>query len=228
MATHAAPLQDAPSSPSNPIVVGLTGGIGAGKSLVARMFAALGAPTWDADETAKKLYQTDHALRQSIVERWGPEVGLCNDQGQVVDVRRSVVADLVFANPEELAWLEAQVHPAVARSFERWLEFQKRACAPKWVVREAAILFESGSDATCDVTITIEAPEPLRIQRVKERARAHGQPVPTEEEIRARMAKQWTESERTTRADHVLRNDEDCALLPQVLNLWRTMCGDLA
>ncbi len=210
------------------MVVGLTGGMGAGKSLVARMFAALGAPTWDADDAAKKLYQTDQALRQSIVERWGPEVGLCNDQGQVVDVRRAVLADLVFANPDELAWLEAQVHPAVARSFQRWLELQTRACAPKWVVREAAILFESGSDATCDVTITIEAPDYLRVQRVKQRARAHGQRVPTEEEIRARMAKQWTESERTTRADHVLRNDEDCALLPQVLNLWRTLGGDMA
>lgn len=202
---------------SRPVVVGVTGGIAAGKSLVTRMFSALGAPTWDADSAAKRLYQTDATLQQATLDRWGPRIAKFDEDGRMVDVNREVLAEVIFSDLDELAWLEAQVHPAVGRAFSSWLEGQTHASV---VIREAAILFESGSDATCDVTLTVEAPEALRIRRAQERARQRGQAVPAESEVRARLARQWTQAQRVTRADHVLRNGPKDALLPQVLAIW--------
>ena len=206
-----------PVHASRPSVVGVTGGMAAGKSLVTRMFAALGAPTWDADFAAKRLYQTDATLQQATLDRWGPRIAKLDEFGRMVDVDRQALAEVVFSSPDELAWLEAQVHPAVGRAFSSWLEAQNHA---RVVIREAAILFESGSGATCDVTLTVEAPEALRIRRAQDRARQHGQVVPSESEIKARLARQWTEAQRVSKADHVLRNDAKDALLPQVLAIW--------
>jgi dephospho-CoA kinase len=202
---------------SRPLIVGVTGGMAAGKSLVTRMFAALGTPTWDADSAAKRLYQTDATLQQATLDRWGPRIAKLDEDGRMVDVDRKSLAEVVFSNPDELTWLEAQVHPAVGRAFSSWLDTQ--ASAPL-VIREAAILFESGSDATCDVTITVEAPEALRIRRARDRARQRGQAVPSESEVQARLARQWTEAQRVSRADHMLRNGAKDALLPQVLAIW--------
>ena len=165
--------QRSPELASRPVVVGVTGGMAAGKSLVTRMFAALGAPTWDADSAAKRLYQTDTTLQQATLDRWGPRIAKLDEDGRMVDVNREALAEVVFSNPDELAWLEAQVHPAVGRAFSAWLEDQPHTPV---VIREAAILFESGSDATCDVTLTVEAPEALRIRRAQERARQSVKP----------------------------------------------------
>ena len=206
-----------PAHASRPVVVGVTGGMAAGKSLVTRMFAALGAPTWDADSAAKRLYQTDATLQQATLDRWGPRIAKLDEDGRMVDVDREALAAVVFSDPDELAWLEAQVHPAVGRAFSSWLEGQTHAPV---VIREAAILFESGSDATCDVTLTVEAPEALRIRRAQARARQRSQAVPSESEVRARLARQWTEAQRVSKANHVLRNGSKDALLPQVLAIW--------
>ena len=205
---------------SRPLILGLTGGIAAGKSLVARMFEALGATVWDADAAAKTLYQTDPQLRDAMIQRWGAHVARCDEHGKEVDVHRQAVADIVFADAQELAWLESRVHPAVGRAFDLWLEEQAQIGKALVVIREAAILFESGSDAACDVTVTVEAPETLRIARAQHRAQAEGQPVPEEAEIRARMDRQWTEAQRVARADHVVRNTDETAILPQVLHIW--------
>ena len=205
-----------------PTVVGLTGGMAAGKSLVARMFAALGAPTWDADAAAKRLYQTDATLQHNTLDRWGPSIAVLDEEGRMVDVNRQALAEMVFTNPDELAWLESLVHPAVGRAFDAWLHAQGSA---PLVIREAAILFESGSDTTCDVTVTVEASEALRIHRAQERARRQGQAVPSESDVLARLKRQWTEAQRVARADHVFRNDAKDALLPQVLAFWAQLTG---
>ena len=205
---------------SRPLILGLTGGMAAGKSLVARMFAKLGAAVWEADAAAKTLYQIDAHLREAMILRWGAQVVRCDEHGKQVDVHRQAVADIVFADAQELAWLESRVHPAVGRAFALWLEEQAQIGEARVVVREAAILFESGSDASCDVTVTVEAPETLRIARAQHRAQAEGQPVPEEADIRARMDRQWTEAQRTARADHVVRNTDGTAILPQVLDIW--------
>ena len=205
---------------SPPLIMGLTGGMAAGKSLVARMFAKLGATVWDADAAAKTLYQTDAHLREAMILRWGAQVALRDDHGNAIDVHRQAVADIVFAEAQELAWLESRVHPAVGRAYNLWLEKQAQIGKTRVVVREAAILFESGSDASCDVTVTVEAPETLRVARAQQRAQSEGQPIPEEADIRARMDRQWTEAQRTARADHVVRNTAGTAILPQILDIW--------
>ena len=211
------------SASSRPLILGLTGGMAAGKSLVARMFETLGATVWDADAAAKRLYQTDSQLREAMIQRWGAHVARCDVSSNAVDVNRQAVAEIVFADAQDLAWLESRVHPAVGRAFDLWLEKQAQVGKAHVVVREAAILFESGSDASCDVTVTVEARETLRIARAQHRAQSKGQPVPDETDIRARMGRQWTEAQRTARADHVVRNSDETAILPQVLDIWNSV-----
>ncbi len=181
------------------------------------MFSALGIPVWDADEAAKSLYRTDASLRNALIERWGDDVAARNELGHVVDVVRAEVAKRVFQNPEEMAWLESLVHPAVGVAFETWIGSLGPTATPSMVIREAAILFESGSHSTCDAVVTVEAPESVRIERAKTRAAKRGEAVPTEEEIRARMNRQWTREQRVKSADIVLENAEGNALLPQIL-----------
>ena len=200
------------------VIVGLTGGLAAGKSLVARMFSCLGALVWDADTAAKRLYQTDSRLQQSILQRWGEEIAITDKGGNMIDVDRMALSNIIFKSAQELAWLRSQVHPRVSKKFQEWLINQNHA--PRLIIRETAILFESKSDATCDITITVEAHESLRIERAQSRANIQGTPVPSQSEIQARIDKQWNEAQRMAHADHVILNNRNVALLPQVLKLW--------
>ena len=211
--TH--PLAHSPDG-TRPLVVGLTGGIAAGKSLVGRMFEALGLPVWNADDAAKQLYATDAALRHAMVKRWGDDIGAIDDAGNLVDIDRRKLAQIVFNDPEELSWLEQMVHPAVARAFEQWLADLQRNGHAEIVVREAAILFESKSDETCDVVVTVEAPLDLRISRALSR---EGNPQLSKEDILKRVQQQWQPQERMAKADHVIENDGIAPLLPQVLDV---------
>lgn len=203
-----------------PLVVGLTGGMAAGKSTVARMFKALGAEVWDADAAAKNLYRTDPALREAAIARWGDAVALRDETGRAVDLVRAEVAQRVFHDPAEMAWLEAQVHPAVAREFERWFERIATNTSTSIVVREAAILFESGSHLTCDVVVTVEADEAVRVNRARARAAKSGESVPSEADIRARLNRQWSRELRVAQSDFVLENGVADALMPQVLETF--------
>ena len=199
-----------------PLVVGLTGGIAAGKSLVGRMFEALGMHVWNADDAAKQLYATDTALRNAMVERWGDDIGAFDEFGNLVDINRRAIAKIVFNNPEELSWLEQRVHPAVGRAFEQWISELLQDGQVEIVVREAAILFESKSDETCDVVVTVEAPLDLRISRALSR---EGNPKLSEEDILKRVQQQWQPQERMAKADHVIENDGTGPLLPQVMDV---------
>ncbi len=200
---------------TRPLVVGLTGGMAAGKSLVARILRALGAAAWDADAAAKSLYRTDPVLRKALLDRWGAEVAVRDESGLAVDVDRRALASRIFADPEELRWLESMVHPAVARAFDAWAERMHALGHPSYVVREAAILFESGSHKTCDFVVTVEAPEEIRIARAVLRGRGEV----SEQEVRARLRRQATQEQRMGLADVVLKNGPQDALLPQVLDL---------
>ena len=198
------------------MVVGLTGGIAAGKSLVGRMFEALGLPVWNADDAAKQLYATDAVLREAMVERWGDDIGEFDGAGNLVDIDRRALAQIVFNDAEELTWLEQRVHPAVGRAFEKWFADLQRDGHAEIVVREAAILFESKSDETCDTVVTVEAPLNLRISRAMSRE-SHA--VLKKEDILKRVQQQWEPQERMAKADHVVENDGNTPLLPQVLAL---------
>ena len=130
-----------------------------------------------------------------------------------MDIDRSALAKKVFGHPDELAWLESKVHPAVARAFDTWLDGQR---ARTWVVREAAILFESGSDQGCDAVVTVEAPVALREVRALRRGASA-------EDVARRMNVQWPSEDRIARAQATIWNDGVRPLLPQVEQLRDTV-----
>lgn len=185
--------------------IGITGGIGSGKSTVCRVFALLGAAIYDSDREAKRLMNSDPHLTAQIRELFGPEA---YQQGQL---NRPFLASIVFHNPERLAQLNTLVHPAVAADFEQWA---KKQPAP-YVIEESAILFEAGADRNMDETVAVVAPEALRIQRTC--LRDHSDEVA----VRARMARQMSDEERMARADHILVADEKRLLIPQIIELHK-------
>ena len=183
-------------------VIGLTGGIGSGKSTVARIVRQLGIPVFDADREALSLYDEDESLLAEVKQKFG--VVVIQPDGRL---NRQALASIGFKDAQALQQLNALVHPRVARKFEAWKERQ----VSRSVIREAAILFESGSAADCDVVIVVTAPEQLRIKRVQNRSGLG------EAEVRARMSRQWTEAELVERADAVIVNDDKHLVLPQLM-----------
>lgn len=182
-------------------VIGLTGGIGSGKSTIARVFETLGVPVFDADREALALYDDDQLLLTEVKETFGYEVLDANGR-----LNRQALASIVFNDAEALQQLNAMVHPRVAKKFDAWKKMQRTSV----VIREAAILFESGSAEDCDAVIVVTAPEELRIARVQKR---NGW---TETEVRARMKRQWSEEQLIERADAVIVNDDKHLVLPQL------------
>lgn len=186
------------------IKVGVTGGIGSGKSTVCKVFAALGIPVFDADVTARQLMNNDPALLKQLVHLFGPSIYLPD---QTID--RKYLAGIVFNNPTLLHELNNIVHPAVRDAFNRWLEQQK---AP-YVIHEAAILFESGFYKMMDKTITVVASESERISRVTSRDRL------TAEQVRERIRNQWNDEQRMKLADFVIRNNNTDLITPQIMEI---------
>ena len=172
------------------MVVGLTGGIGSGKSTIAKAFAALGIAVFNSDEQAKALIATDAQVKERIIAAFGEEAY------QNGEYNRAYIAQIVFNNSEKLAILNGIVHPALAEYFKRWAKEQ----TSPYVLKEAAILFESGSYKDCDYIITVTAPEEVRIARVM--ARDHC----TEAQVRARMTQQWSDAQRIALSDAVIEN----------------------
>jgi dephospho-CoA kinase len=183
--------------------VGLTGGIGSGKTTVCRVFSVLGIPVFNSDEQAKLLLQDDPVVKAAVVQLFGRSVYPAGK------LDRKALAQLVFNDPKALAGLNAIVHPAVRRAFQEWAESQQ---AP-YVINEAAILVETGAYRSFDRLITVEAPEDVRLARVMAR---DGSP---EEQVRQRMANQATEAQRREVAHAVIENDGHSMVLPQVLAL---------
>jgi len=189
-----------------PLQVGITGGIGSGKSLVCKIFNALGTPTYDADSRAKMVMTTDGILVEAIKKEFG---SLSYDARGVLN--RQHLANSVFNQPDKLKRLNELVHPRVALDYEQWVSSQANV---KYVLKEAALLFESGSYKTLDKIIVVTAPETLKVQRVLQRD-SHRSIEQTKEIIRNQMA----EEEKIKKADYVITNDETTLLIPQVVNL---------
>jgi dephospho-CoA kinase len=185
--------------------VGLTGGIGSGKSTVAKVFEVLGVPVFRADDVARRLQDGDPDVKQAIGEAFG---GWLYASGKL---DRAALAHIVFHDRHALAKLNAIVHPATRRAFQEWCG---RQTAP-YVVMEAAILTESGGAAAFDQLVVVSAPEDVRLQRVMARDEAD------REAVLARMRNQVDEAARLANADHVIRNDGTSLLIPQVLDLHR-------
>ena len=183
--------------------IGLTGGIGSGKSTVAKVFEVLGIPVYYADDAAKKLMNEDAALKQKIKLQFGESV-YDNEQ-----LNKKALADIVFNDPEKLALLNALVHPATLKDVESWIQSQ----SSPYIIKEAALIFESGAHQNLDYVIGITAPAPLRIQRTMQRDGI------TREAVVARMDKQMDDTIKMKLCDFVITNDEQEMLLPQVLAL---------
>ncbi|GAB3827166.1 dephospho-CoA kinase [Hymenobacter jeollabukensis] len=187
--------------------IGITGGIGSGKTVVCRLFALLGVPVYDADTRAKWVMNHDPVLRASLEEAFGPDT--YNEAG----LNRAFLAQLAFNNPEQLARLNALVHPRVGHDFAAWATAQQHA-GHAYVLKEAALLYESGSWQQLDRIITVYAPQPIREQRV-----LHRDPHRTAQDVLNIIGKQLSEEEKLRRADFVVRNDDAEPVLPQVLAL---------
>ena len=185
--------------------VGITGGIGSGKTTVCRVFEVLGLPVFYADNAAKSIMQTDGLLREDILQEFGK--GSYFENGEL---NRKHISTIVFNNKEQLTKLNALVHPAVFRAFDAWVSDQKYA---PYVLKEAALLFETDSHKMCDETILITSPEALRIKRIV------GRDQTTAEEVRLRMKRQFSDEQKAKLADHTIINDEKVLLIPQIMSL---------
>ena len=183
--------------------IGLTGGIGSGKSMVARLFEKLGIPVYYADVEAKRLMNSSHDIRQKIMAVFGREAYIDDT------LNRKYIASVVFDNKEKLSRLNEIVHPATILDSEEWMQHQRTPYA----IKEAALVFESHIDQYLDYVIGVSAPVGLRTRRIMARDSI------TEEGVESRMQNQLDEKEKMRRCHFVLLNDESRLLMPQVLEL---------
>jgi dephospho-CoA kinase len=184
--------------------IGITGGIGSGKSTVCRVFSAMRIPVFEADQIAKDLMNTNEEIYEKLVNLFGASV---YQSDHTVD--RKQLAGIVFNNPYLLAQLNEIVHPAVRETFFNWCEKQQSP----YIIHEAAILFESGFYKMMDKTITVVTKENERIQRVMKRDGL------TLELVKERIRNQWTDDERIKLADFVIGNNDDELIIPQIIEI---------
>lgn len=190
--------------------VGITGGIGSGKSTVCRMLAERGVALYDADSRAKALMSTSEALRKALIENFGAET--FNAEG----LNRAYLAGKVFNDAQQLSLLNSIVHPAVIADFEAWAEAQEG----NYVVFESAILFEAGLEDRVDVAVAVMAPEALRVERVMARD-GH-----TQEQVLARIKNQMSDDERSDRSKYSIVNIDIEDLEEDVEQLHRRLSYD--
>ena len=183
--------------------IGLTGGIGSGKSTVAKVFEVLGIPVYYADNAAKQLMNKDENLKEKITKQFANQV---YTDGKL---NRKYLSEIVFNNPEKLALLNSLVHPAILKDAERWMQQQ----TTPYAIKEAALIFESGAQQHLDYVIGVTAPAPLRIHRTMQRDAI------TREEVVARMDKQMDDTIKMKLCHFIIKNDEQEMLLPQVIAL---------
>jgi dephospho-CoA kinase len=191
--------------------IGLTGGIGSGKTTVAHIFEVLGIPVYYADDAAKRLMNEDEHLKQQIITHFGEE--------SYVDgkLNRSYLSAVVFLDAEKIKLINSITHPATIANAELWMSKQT---AP-YAIKEAALIFEAAAEKQLDLIIGVQAPLPIRMQRVMQRDNI------TEEAVLARMQKQMNEEDKMNRCDFVIINDEKELLIPQVVALHEKLLANL-
>jgi len=180
-------------------IIGITGGIGSGKSVAANILNSMGYPVYNSDDRAKILINKDSSLILKIKESFG---NVYNMEG----LDRQKMANIVFNNPEKLALLNSIVHPAVGHDFDLWVDKQSSSL----VFKEAAILFETGIYKTLDKVILVTCPLPIKIKRVMERDSV------SQEDVENRMKNQWSDEQKIKLSDYVIDNSGNKLLIPQV------------
>ena len=185
--------------------VGVTGGIGSGKTTVCKVFELLGIPVFYADDVAKSIMQTDPVLKTALLNTFGE-----NSYTKDGMLNRAYISSIVFNDKQELEKLNSLVHPAVLRAFDNWvLEHHESP----YVIKEAALLYESGGFKMCNKSILVIAPTLIKMNRVKLRDGI------SEEDIQLRMNRQFSDEMKIKYADHILNNDEKQLLIPQIIHL---------
>ncbi len=185
--------------------IGITGGIGSGKTTVCKVFELLGVPVFYADDVAKSIMYTDPILKWGVLNAFGE-----NSYTQSGDLNRSYISSIVFKDKHELEKMNSLVHPAVFRAFATWVLSQREA---SYVIKEAALLYESDAYKMCDQSILVISPIESRISRVKARDGISA------EDIQLRMNRQFSDEQKMKFADHILMNDEKQLLIPQIIQL---------
>jgi dephospho-CoA kinase len=189
--------------------VGITGGIGSGKTTVCKIFETLGIPVYYADDRAKWLMENDEQLVKGIKDLFGEEA--YTPEGKL---NRPYIAQIVFSEKDKLSSLNQLVHPAVGLDGIRWNEAQTGV---PYTLKEAALIYESGSYQLLDKVITVFAPKDLRIERVMARDQVD------REAVESRIAKQMSEEEKMERADYVIYNDGNQSLIKQVYTIHKDL-----
>ena len=187
--------------------IGITGGIGSGKTTVAKVFEVLGIPVYNADLAAKRLMNEDALLKEKIKQEFGAAVY----KNEKLD--NKYLAQIVFSSEEKLELLNSIVHPATINDANNWMVNQ----STPYTLKEAALLFESGAAELLDYVIGVTAPAPVRLQRVMHRDNV------SREEVMARMNKQLDEEIKMKLCNFIITNDEQQLLIPQVLALHETI-----
>ena len=191
--------------------IGITGGIGSGKTTVCKLFETLGIPVYYADAAARKLMVTDQHLIHQIKNTFGEEA-----YTPAGELNRPYLAKIVFNNSEKLKFLNSLVHPAVEKDARAWHSRQGHV---PYTLKEAALIFESGSYRQLDRIIYVYAPLETRIKRVMERDKVQ------REDVLARVRNQWPEEDKIALSDHVIINDNTLSVIKQVHKLHQRLCS---
>ncbi len=184
-------------------IIGITGGIGSGKSTIAKVFISMGFPVYNSDTRAKELINSNIDVIDSIKQEFGDDI--YSSEG----LDRKKMASIVFSDSDKLQKLNSIIHPAVGLDFDKWANSQNTS----FVLKEAAILFETGISKSLDKTILVTCPKEERINRVMKRDSA------TKEAIEARMNSQWSEEKKKELADYIIDNSGEEMVIPQVISL---------
>lgn len=193
------------------LTIGITGGIGSGKSTVCKIFKLLGVPVFEADIVAKTLINSNSEIINGLIQLFGKEIYNADN-----NVNREMLASLIFTDDLLLERVNQLVHPVVRNEFLNWMKLQTAT----YVLHEAAILFESGFYKMMDYTILVSAPENIRIERVC------GRDIIMPEMVRSRMEKQWPDSEKRKFATLELVNDNKNLLIPQIIKIDKKLKTD--
>lgn len=191
-----------------PIKIGITGGIGTGKSFVSKIFQTMGIPFYDADKEAKIIMSKNHDIKVALIEAFGHQTYF--EDGTL---NRKWLSSQVFDNEDKLSLLNGIVHPIVIKAAEDWADSQISV----YCLKEAALLFESGSYKSLDAIILVTAPLELRIERVIQRDGV------TRDQVLDRINNQMPEEDKMKMADYIIVNDEITALLPQILKIHQNI-----
>lgn len=187
--------------------IGITGAIGSGKTTVCKLFEHFGVPVYYADDAGKRLMNESISLKTAIIQNFGNEV--YTESGELIP---SALSQLVFGNSDKLSLLNSLVHPAVGSDFREWCELHK---ASPYILKEAALMFESGSNQSLDAVVCVTAPLELRIERVMNRNGF------SRSQVEERMQKQWTQEEKLAASNFEIINDGVHSLIEQVSQLHR-------